>query len=138
MSRLRADHTQRYYISFFHLLRTEPSWAIFTKAHYPPRAPSKSFTDRRYSDHRYSNEGFPKLTAMGKVCIYNLFLDAFQLHNTNMRRNTPGNNLFSSPTERIILSINVCNHSHSTGAKINGFFSSYITVFNSMCTQIYA
>lgn len=127
------------YTSFFLvlLLWTEPSQAYLTKAQYFPQAPSKCSTNSWYFDRRSQLKNFRNKQLWENWVFITYFLDVFQLNNTYMRWNTPENNLRPGLPKRSILNINVCNHSHFIGAKINGFFSSYITVFHLMCTQIY-
>lgn len=128
---------QLYYTSFFlvHLLWMEPSRANLTKAHHFPQAPSKCSPDSWYFDCRSQLKNF-RNKQLWENCIFITYsLDVFQLHNTNMRRNTPEKSFFlSSLLKKSILNINACNHACFIGAKINGFFSSYIIVFNSTCS----
>lgn len=100
-------------------------------------APSKCSTHSWYFDRRSQLKNFRNKQLWENCVFITYFLDVFQLHNTNTRRNTPENNLFFPPTEKSILSINIGNDSHFVGAKINGFFSSYVLAFNLICTQTY-
>lgn len=108
-------------------------------AHSFPQAPRKCSTGSWYFDHRSQLKNFRNKQLWENGVFITYFLNAFQLHNTNMRKTTPENSLlfFFLLVKKSILNISVCNHSHFIGAKINGFFSSYVIVFNLMCTQIY-